>query len=177
MAGIRTRTSALKLGALLTAGLVGSTMFATPVDAHSHRSFKEQRRHIEERGRSVRGTRYRYGGASPRTGFDCSGFTMWVYKEHGADLPHSSIDQFHLGSRGRNKRIWKRRNLEVGDLVFFKTTSRRVGHAGIYIGNGKFIHSSSSGGHVRVSNIYDPYYYGPRFVGATRLPVTMRFVP
>jgi cell wall-associated NlpC family hydrolase len=177
MAGVRTRVSALKLGALLTTALVGSTLLAAPVNAHSHRSFREQREHIESRGRSVRGTRYRYGGASPRTGFDCSGFTMWVYKEHGASLPHSSMDQFRLGRRDRNKRVWKRKNLEVGDLVFFKTTRARVGHAGIYIGSGKFIHSSSSGGHVRISSIYDPYYYGPRFVGATRLPVTMRFTP
>ena len=177
MASVRTRTSALKFGAMVAAAAVGLTMFAAPVNAHSHRDFREQRQHIEARGRSVRGTRYSYGGTTPRSGFDCSGFTRWVYKEHGADLPHSSIDQFYMGGRGRNKRVWKRGNLEVGDLVFFKTTRRRVGHVGIYIGNGKFIHSSSSGGSVRISSIWDPYYYGPRFVGATRLPVTMRYTP
>ncbi|MGH2756734.1 MAG: C40 family peptidase [Actinomycetota bacterium] len=178
MTDARTRMSALRIGALLTTAVVASALlFAAPANAHSHRSFREQRDHVESRGRSVRGTRYRYGGSSPRTGFDCSGFTRWVYKEHGADLPHSSMDQFRLGSRDRNKRVWKRSNLERGDLVFFKTTRARVGHAGIYIGDGKFIHSSSSGGGVRIDSVWDRYYYGPRFVGATRLPVTMRFTP
>lgn len=177
MTSVRTRTVARKIGSLIGVAAIASTFFVTPVNAHSHRDFRQQRQHVEDRGRSVRGTRYRYGGTSPRTGFDCSGFTRWVYKEHGADLPHSSMDQFRMGSRGRNKRIWKRSKLQVGDLVFFKTTSRRVGHVGIYIGNGKFIHSSSSGGHVRISSIWDPYYYGPRFVAATRLPVTMRYAP
>lgn len=86
------------------------------------------------------------------------------------------MDQFNLGTQGNNKRIWKRSKLEVGDLVFHKTTSARVGHVGIYIGNGRFISSTSSGG-VRVRSIYDPYYWGPRWVGATRLTTTMRFVP
>lgn len=86
------------------------------------------------------------------------------------------MDQFNLGTQGNNKRIWKRSKLEVGDLVFHKTTSARVGHVGIYIGNGKFISSTSSGG-VRVRSIYDPYYWGPRWVGATRLPSTMRYQP
>jgi cell wall-associated NlpC family hydrolase len=65
--------------------------------------------------------------------------------------------------------VWKRRRLNRGDLVFFKTTGARVGHAGIFIGHGRFIHASSSRG-VRIDSIWDPYYYGPRFVGATRIP-------
>jgi cell wall-associated NlpC family hydrolase len=129
---------------------------------------------LEDRARSERGTRYRYGGTSPRTGFDCSGFTRWVF-ENKVALPHSSMDQFNMARRKGFKRVWKIRNLEVGDLVFFKTTSARVGHAGMFIGNGKFIHSSSSGGHVRISSIWDRYYYKPRFVGATRTPPTQRF--
>ena len=172
MARVRTRTTAVRFGSLLVSALLGSTIIVAPVEAHSHGDFIRQRRHIEDRGRSVRGTRYRYGGESPRTGFDCSGFTLWVYKEHGASLPHSSIEQFRMGGRGENKRVWKRGKLKKGDLVFFKTTSRRVGHVGIYIGKGKFIHSSSSGGGVRIDSVWDRYYYGPRFVGGTRLPVT-----
>jgi cell wall-associated NlpC family hydrolase len=90
-------------------------------------------------------------------------------------LPHSSIDQFYMGRRRGFKRIWNLKNLERGDLVFFKTTSARVGHAGMYLGRGRFIHSSSSGGGVRVDSVWDRYYYKPRFVGATRTPYTQRF--
>ena len=172
MASVRMRTSAL------VAAIVGLLVTAVPnsVSAHSHESFKAQRAHVEDRARSQIGTRYSYGGTSPRTGFDCSGFTRWLYSEHGASLPHSSSDQFALGRRDGYKRIWKRSSLEVGDLVFHRTTSARVGHAGVYIGGGRFISSTSSGG-VRIRSIYDPYYWGPRWVGATRLPVTMRYAP
>ncbi len=153
--------------------LIAST-WAAPVSAHTHRDYREQRRHVKERARSEVGTPYRYGGTSP-SGFDCSGFTRWVYSDHGATLPHSSIDQFYLPKRRDGyKRVWKRSKLEIGDLVFHKTTSARVGHTGIYIGDGKFISSTSSGG-VRVRSLYDRYYWGPRWVGGVRTPVTTRY--
>lgn len=164
-----------KLGSLATAVIVGAVIVPAPVEAHSLRNYQKQRSHVEERARTQRGTRYRYGGTSPRTGFDCSGFTRWIFMDHGAQLPHSSIDQFYMARRRGHKRIWRRSKLVVGDLVFFKTTSRRVGHAGMYIGKGNFIHSSSSGGGVRIDSVWDRYYYGRRFVGATRLPVTIRY--
>ena len=59
-------------------------------------------------------------------------------------------------------------NLQVGDLVFFKTTAAKVGHVGIYIGNGKFVHSSTGKG-VIVTKLNDPYYWGARYVGAKRV--------
>ena len=160
----------------LALSLVSATLLMSvpPAGAHSHNEWQKERAHIEERARSVRGTRYSYGGTSPRSGFDCSGFTRWVFAEHGAKLPHSSIDQFYMGGRNGNKRIWKPGKLQRGDLVFFKTTSARVGHAGIFIGHGKFIHSSSAGGGVRIDSIWDPHYYRPRFVGVTRVPATQR---
>lgn len=155
--------------------LIGTMFMAAPqAGAHSHNDWRKERAHLEERARSVRGTRYRYGGSSPRSGFDCSGFTRWVFGEHGAQLPHSSIDQFYMARRKGFKRIWKPIKLQPGDLVFFKTTSARVGHAGMFIGHGKFIHSSSSGGGVRVDSVWDPYYYRSRFVGGTRVPATQR---
>ena len=116
------------------------------------------------------GARYKSGGESPR-GFDCSGLTRWAYKDHGADLPHSSEEQFRLARKEGYERIWKRKDLEIGDLVFHKTGSARVGHAGIYIGKGRFISTTSSEG-VQVRSLYDPYYWGKRWVGATRVPVT-----
>lgn len=177
MASVSVRPLATKIGSLATAVVVGSVIAPAPVKAHSHRDYRKERAHVEERARTQRGTRYTYAGTSPRSGFDCSGFTRWIYLDHGAELPHSSIDQFYMARRKGHKRIWKRSNLEVGDLVFFKTTSRRVGHAGMYIGNGRFIHSSSAGGGVRIDSVWDRYYYGPRFVGATRLPATIRYSP
>ncbi len=146
---------------------------AVPASAHHLQKYSKQRAHIEARARSVLGTPYRSGGTS-RAGFDCSGMTRWTYLQHGANLPHSSMDQFGLAKRDKHKRVWKRSELEVGDLVFHKTTSARVGHVGIYIGQGKFISATSSEG-VKVRDLYDPYYWGPRWVGATRLPATMRF--
>jgi cell wall-associated NlpC family hydrolase len=158
----------LLVTAAAVAALVGTT---TPADAHSFDRAVRERRHVKRRARSQLGTDYTYGGSSPSSGFDCSGFTRWVFRDHGAALPHSSMDQFRLAGENRNVRIHSRRRLRVGDLVFHKTTSARVGHAGIYVGKGKFISSTSSGG-VRRQSIWDPYYWGPRWVGATRLGAT-----
>jgi cell wall-associated NlpC family hydrolase len=127
----------------------------------------EARRQIEKRARKQIGTPYVYGGSSP-SGFDCSGFTRWVFLRM-TSLPHNSGAQFALPAQGSYKRLWKKKKLEKGDLVFFDTTSARVGHVGIYLGRGRFIHSSSSSG-VRIDSVYDPYYYSPRFVGGVRVP-------
>lgn len=145
---------------------------AAPASAHTRDRVLDQRQHIKARARTQIGAPYSYGGSSPR-GFDCSGFTRWTFDGHGAKLPHSSSDQFNLAKRDGFRRIWKKKNLRKGDLVFHKTTSARVGHAGIYIGKGKFISSTSSSG-VRVRSLYDPYYWGPRFVGATRVPALIK---
>lgn len=145
---------------------------AAPAVAHTERRVLDQRDHVKRRARTQVGAPYSYGGTSSG-GFDCSGFTRWTFGDHGASLPHSSMDQFNLGKRDGYKRIWKKKNLRKGDLVFHKTTSARVGHVGVYIGNGRFISSTSSSG-VRVRELYDPYYWGPRFVGATRVPALIR---
>jgi cell wall-associated NlpC family hydrolase len=147
-------------------------IFASPAHGHSPNRVKKERRHIKRRAVSEIGTPYRYGGSSP-SGFDCSGFTSWVFENHGANLPRTSIDQFYLARRAGYKRIWKRSRLKKGDLVFHKTTSARVGHAGIYTGRGKFVSATSSSG-VRKNSIRDPYYWGPRWVGAVRVPATQR---
>ena len=111
------------------------------------------------------GTGYVYGGASPR-GFDCSGFTMYVYSQHGYSLPHSATSQWQSGI---GTRVYSISALQPGDLVFFNDPSRNAGkacsHAGIYIGDGQFIHSSSSrSGGVIVSSLTSGYY-NTYFVG------------
>ena len=109
-----------------------------------------------------RGSRYARGGTS-RGGFDCSGFTRYVFAKYGIRLPHSSAAQSRIGkpvSRG---------SLQPGDLVFFNRTYRRgVSHVGIYVGDGKFVHASTHGRGVRVDSLNQPYYT-PRYCGARRM--------
>ncbi len=165
-----TRTRA-KLVATITGIVLAGT--AAPAGAHHVRDHVKERNHVEARARGQIGSGYSYGGSSPG-GFDCSGFTRWVFAGHGASLPHSSQAQFDMGTRAGFKRVYKRQNLKEGDLVFHKTTSARVGHAGIYVGGGKFISATSSSG-VQVRSLYDSYW-GPRWVAATRVPATRRDV-
>ena len=115
------------------------------------------------------GTGYVYGGASPR-GFVCSGFTMYVYSQHGYSLPHSATSQWQSGL---GTRVYSISELQPGDLVFFNDPSRNAGkacsHAGIYTGDGQFIHSSSSrSGGVIVSSLTSGYY-NTYFVGGIQV--------
>ena len=111
------------------------------------------------------GTRYVYGGASP-SGFDCSGFTMYVYGQMGYSLPHTATGQWQSGI---GTRVYSISELQPGDLVFFNDPSRNAGkacsHVGIYIGNGQHVHSSSSrSGGVIISDLTSGYY-NTYFVG------------
>lgn len=115
------------------------------------------------------GTRYVYGGASPK-GFDCSGFTMYVYSQFGVSLPHTATGQWQSG---KGTRVYSISALQPGDLVFFNDPSRNAGkacsHAGIYTGDGQFIHSSSSrSGGVIVSSLTSGYY-NTYFVGGIQV--------
>ena len=115
------------------------------------------------------GTGYVYGGASPR-GFDCSGFTMYVYSQHGYSLPHSATSQWQSGL---GTRVYSISELQPSDLLFFNDPSRNAGkacsHAGIYTGDGQFIHSSSSrSGGVIVSSLTSGYY-NTYFVGGIQV--------
>jgi cell wall-associated NlpC family hydrolase len=106
-------------------------------------------------------TPYRWGGMST-SGMDCSAFVMTVYRNAlGIELPRTSIMQSTVGEEV------SRDELRFGDLVFFNTLGRRISHVGIYLGEGVFAHSSSSGG-VKVSSL-DEDYYNNRFVTARRV--------
>jgi cell wall-associated NlpC family hydrolase len=94
------------------------------------------------------GVPYRYGGTSPRTGFDCSGFVQYVYGIQGIDLPRTSGQMAGSGIAVEPSQ----RSLAVGDLMLF-TQGGRISHVAIYAGNGRFIHSSSSGNGVRYDDL------------------------
>lgn len=121
---------------------------------------------VLELGFKLVGTPYRYGGSSTRTGFDCSGFVGFLFrKEAGIDLPRSTREMINLDA----PKV-ARSDLEPGDVVFFNNRGRgRVTHAGIYIGNDRFIHSASrrSGG-VRVDSL-DSDYWRTSFMQAKRV--------
>lgn len=111
------------------------------------------------------GYKYVYGGASPSTGFDCSGFTYYVYKHFGYTLSRSSVSQATNG-----KEVAKS-NLQPGDLVFYKNTSlTRIGHVGIYIGDNKMIHASEPGVGIIITDIDSASHnYPKRYVTARRI--------
>jgi cell wall-associated NlpC family hydrolase len=110
------------------------------------------------------GVPYRRGGSSAEHGFDCSGFTRQVFETSlGVVLPRR-VDQ-QAGAPGLAK--IKRDELQPGDLVFFNTLRRTFSHVGIYVGDGKFIHSPRPGGEVRVEDMRFAYW-AKRFSGARR---------
>lgn len=97
------------------------------------------------------GKPYRFGGASP-SGFDCSGLIMYSYKQAGVSLPHNTEQQ------RRAARVVKLADLRRGDLLFFNQEGKKYGHAGIYVGGGKFVHAPSSGKSVRSDRLDSPYW-------------------
>ena len=104
------------------------------------------------------GIPYLWGGASPSTGFDCSGFIMYVYAQVGVSLPHNAAAQYGSGVPV------SRAELQPGDLVFFDG----LGHNGIYIGGGQFVHSPHTGDVVKISSL-DDSWYAATWVGARRI--------
>ena len=120
------------------------------------------------------GVPYVYGGASP-SGFDCSGFTMYVYDNFGISMRHGAQAQAKLGQAVKADKSSKSsllKNLKVGDLVFFLDyeTMDEIGHCGIYIGDGNFIHASSGSGYcVKINSLLPGEYYNTRYCAARRV--------
>ena len=109
------------------------------------------------------GLRYHRGGTDAETGFDCSGFVGYLFKERlGLELPRTS------GDISRTGEPVEKSQLEPGDLVFFNTMRRAFSHVGIYLGNNQFVHSPRSGRSVRVEDMTDRYW-SKRYNGARRV--------
>ncbi len=107
------------------------------------------------------GIKYRYGGNTKR-GIDCSAFVKNVYKKNGKNLPRTSRQQAKVGKAVSKK------NLRVGDLVFFAKYKKRITHVGIYLGNDKFVHASSGAKKVTISRL-SKAYYRKHYVKARRI--------
>lgn len=132
---------------------------ATPVDAVT-----DLRKTLVGLAMTLRHIRYVRGGRDPSTGFDCSGFVRYVFAHAvGLQLPSNSAAQFLAGLKV------SRKDMQPGDLVFFRTAGRRgrISHVGIYIDHGQFIHSPSRGQTVRVDNLANAYW-ARHFAGAKR---------
>jgi len=106
------------------------------------------------------GAPYRWGGESPK-GFDCSGFLNYIFEQTGIDLPRTTFAMFAAGTPVPNDQ------LQAGDVVFFQTVSPGPSHAGVYLGDGRFIHASSGQRRVTITTMAEPYYTA-RYLGARR---------
>jgi cell wall-associated NlpC family hydrolase len=114
---------------------------------------------------ALTGTPYKFGGKSPETGFDCSGFVSYVFKQAANfTLPHSARA---ISQIGQNIPVDQ---LQPGDLVFFNTLKSAFSHVGIYIGDNRFVHVPSSGGGVHVVDMKEAYW-AKRFNGARRIEI------
>jgi cell wall-associated NlpC family hydrolase len=110
------------------------------------------------------GVRYQYGGQSMESGFDCSGFTRYVYQHSlGLALPRRAAEQ----ARAEGTIEVKEADLQPGDLVFFRTIRHAISHVGIYIGDHRFIHAPSPGASIRIEDMQTPYW-SRRYGGARR---------
>lgn len=140
------------------------------LDAHGidHANWPEHTKELLTNAVKLSGIRYRYGGGSPETGFDCSGFVRYVYAQAiNLNLPHSARAISQIGNS------IAKHELQPGDLVFFNTLKSAFSHVGIYLGNNRFIHAPSSGGSVRVEDMQQTYWK-TRFNGAQRIEASSK---
>lgn len=111
-----------------------------------------ERQRIIAAAKQLMGIKYRWGGNTPREGFDCSGFTKYALKGLGTKIPRTAAQQ------SKASRTISRSSLRPGDMIFFKTSGRSVNHVGIYLGDGKFIHAASGGGKVMTDDLRKGYW-------------------
>lgn len=142
------------------AGNMTSDMVSKP--SHPH-GYTARATDVAMTAMSLIGTPYRYGGNSPLTGLDCSGFVKYVYKETmDTNLPRTAAEMSRVGQPVSQE------DLQPGDLVFYNTMRRSNSHVGIYLGDGRFIHSPRTGQRVRINSMDESYWRG-RFNGARRI--------
>ena len=136
---------------LLAAGCAGTPAMPEPVAAAPVPASSDVRGPVAQLALALVGVPYRYGGAHPSEGFDCSGLVYYTYTSNGHAVPRTSREQF---SAARGIPLAQ---AAEGDLVFFRD-QEKLSHVGIYLGDGRFVHAPSSGDTVRVASIDTPYY-------------------
>lgn len=144
----------------------------TIAQAHKARVLKAQKTAMNKLMNQI-GKPYRWGGTSPRTGFDCSGLVYYAYKDLVKfRIPRTANEMYHL----RDAAAVDRGELQSGDLVFFRTRGRGTAdHVGVYVGNGKFIQSPRTGRDIQITSLSEDYWQR-HYVGARRVmtPKTIR---
>ena len=136
--------------ALLAAGCAGTPTKEPPTDVRTGPA-AEVRDSVARLALSMVGVQYRYGGASPDEGFDCSGLVYYAYMQNGQAVPRTSQAQFGAATP------IPLAEATPGDLLFFRD-QEKLSHVGIYLGDGEFVHAPSTGDSVRVASIEAPYY-------------------
>lgn len=146
---------------LVADGIVGPLTAGALNKLYNDKLRQEKANALIASAKQLIGVHYQWGGTSPETGFDCSGFTQYVFAQNGITIPRISRDQYAIGTPILFE------NLQPGDLVFFSFAKNGiVDHVGIYIGSGQFINSASSKG-VTIYSIGD--YWKSIYVGAKRV--------
>ena len=147
----------------ITNGYV-SADYVVEIDAAAYEASRTKGQEIADFALQFKGYRYVHGGSSPSTGFDCSGFTSYVYKQFGYSINRTCSGQLDNGTPVSMS------ELQPGDIVIFKkgNSSSRATHVGLYIGNNQFIHASAAKVGVIINNLSD-YYYTTGFVGGRRI--------
>lgn len=140
-----------------------STNSKSATDSESSNSWTSTAQEIILHALSQTGVKYKYGGISPDSGFDCSGFVRYVFQEAAnLTLPHGARAMSQIGQKVNEN------ELQPGDLVFFNTMKSVYSHVGIYVGNNRFIHAPRAGSSISVADMNDSYW-SQRFTGARRV--------
>jgi cell wall-associated NlpC family hydrolase len=135
-----------------------------PVTAHTREAVSPAARAaaLLDTAMALRGTRYHAGGDTPASGFDCSGFVHYVFRQQAIDLPRTVSDLVTVGHRVA------RGDIRPGDLVFFHTTGKGPSHVGIAVDGTQFVHAPDNGAVVRVERL-DAQYWKQRYAGTRRV--------
>jgi len=145
-----------------TDGVIGADTYRALMgrEIETSRGGSSSVRRVVQTSLSYQGVPYVFGGTTPN-GFDCSGFTRYVFAQAGIYLPRSADEQYEVGRAVSYSR------LQAGDLVYFSTYESGASHVGIYLGNGQFISATSSRG-IAIARL-DSGYWGDRYIGARRV--------